>query len=139
MSGQHSRWEDGKAAARRRASRAGRDPIAEARAADQAAAEHGRREAANAGDPWAEPVDLGVPIDPGAPLPHLLADGLRTVLVFHAGLDLDPGWDGTTVMMVHPAADIAPAELDRLRRRRSRLARGPERRSADRSPDHDVV
>lgn len=103
MSGGHSRWEDVKAAARRTASRAGLGPIAEARAADEAAAEAGRREAADAGDPWAEPVELGVSIDPGAPLPHLLADGLRAVLVFHAGLDPDPSWDGTTVTVIDPA------------------------------------
>ncbi len=110
MSGGHSRWEDVKAAARRKASRAGRDPIAEARAADQAAAEAGRRKAADVGDPWAEPVDLGVSIDPGAPLPHLLADGLRAVLVFQAGLDPDPNWDGTTVTVVDPA-DAAARRL----------------------------
>lgn len=31
-------------------------------------------------------VDLGVSIDIGAPLPHLVSDGLRAVVVFHTGL-----------------------------------------------------
>ncbi|MCP4961416.1 MAG: hypothetical protein GY925_19395 [Actinomycetia bacterium] len=42
-------------------------------------------------------------IDPGAPVPHLVTDGLRAVLVFHAGLQPDPDWDGTSVTVVDPA------------------------------------
>ena len=102
MSGGHRRWEDVKAAARRKASRTSRDSVAEALAADEAAAQAGRRRAADAGGPWAEPVDLGVSIDLGAPLPHLVADGHRAVLLFHAGLAPDPSWDGTTVTVIDP-------------------------------------
>lgn len=51
-------------------------------------------------------VDLGVSIDVGAPLPHLVSDGLRAVVVFHAGLEPDPEWDGSTVTVVDPGADV---------------------------------
>ncbi len=81
----------------------GTDPIAAALAGYEAEAAAGRRSAAQAGRPWAEPVDLGVAIDPGAPVPHLVTDGLRAVLVFHAGLEPDPDWDGTSVTVVDPA------------------------------------
>ncbi len=69
----------------------------------EAEAAEGRRSAEQAGRPWAEPVDLGVAIDPGAPVPHLVTDGLRAVLVFHAGLQPGPEWDGTSVTVVDPA------------------------------------
>lgn len=101
MSGQHSRWEDLKGAAGRRFAASG-DSIADAVAADVSAASAGRGSAKAAGLPWAEPIDLRVSIDPGAPLPHLVADGLKAVLVFHGGLPLDPDWDGTTVTVVDP-------------------------------------
>lgn len=55
---------------------------------------------------YAEVVDLGVSIDVGAPLPHLVSDGQRAVVVFHAGLPPDPGWDGASVTVVDPGADI---------------------------------
>ena len=57
-------------------------------------------------DQRAERVDLGVSIDVGAPLPHLLADGQRAAVVFHAGLTPDAGWDGSTVTVVDPAAEV---------------------------------
>lgn len=101
MSGQPSRWEDVKGAARRRFATS-RDPIADAVAADVSAATAGRKSAEAAGSPWAEPIDLGVSIDPGAPWPQLVADGIRAVLVFHAGLPADSDWDGTTVTVVDP-------------------------------------
>ncbi len=43
-------------------------------------------------------------MDTGAPLPHLLTDGQRAVLLFHAGLTPDPDWDGTTVTIVDAAS-----------------------------------
>lgn len=101
MSGQHSRWEDVKRAVRRRFATSG-DPFADAVAADVSAAAAGRKSAEAAGLPWAEPIDLGVSIDPGAPMPHLVADGRRAVLVFHAGLPIEPDWDGTTATVVDP-------------------------------------
>ncbi len=101
MSRQDSWWDDAKRAARRRFD-ASDDPIADAVAADASAAAADRRRADAAGSTWAEPIDLGVSIDPGAPLPHLVADGLRAVLVFHAGLPADPDWDGMTVTVVDP-------------------------------------
>ena len=101
MSGQHT-WGKGVNRAVGRRFATSRDPIADAVAADVSAASAGRKTAEAAGSPWAEPIDLGVSIDPGAPLPHLIADGIRAVLVFHAGLPADPDWDGTTVTVVDP-------------------------------------
>lgn len=34
---------------------------------------------------WAEPIDLGVSIDSGAPMPHLIADGLISPFVAWVG------------------------------------------------------
>jgi hypothetical protein len=98
MSNRDSRWRGIK-----RAAGGASDPIADAPAAYEVAAEVERPKAEATGSPWAEPVDLGVSIDPGAPLPHLIADGQRAVLVFHAGLPANPGWDGTTITVVDPA------------------------------------
>ena len=55
---------------------------------------------------FAQVVDLGVSIEVGAPLPHLVSDGTRAVVVFHAGLAPDPKWDGFTVTVVDPGADV---------------------------------
>ena len=51
---------------------------------------------------FAEGIDLGVSIDVGAPLPHLVADGMRAVVVFHAGLPHDTDWGGRSVTVVDP-------------------------------------
>ena len=56
---------------------------------------------------WVEPIELGVDIDEGAPLPHLFLDSHRAVLLFHSGLPQDPLWDGTTVTVVDPHAHVA--------------------------------
>lgn len=101
MSGQDSRWQHVKGAAKRTFAASG-DPVAGAVTEDASAAAAGRNSAEAAGPPWAEPIDLGVSIDPGAPLPHLVAGGTRAVLLFHAGLPLDPDWDGTTATVVDP-------------------------------------
>ena len=53
-----------------------------------------------------EPLDLGVSIDPGAPLPHVVADGDRVVLVFHAAVPPPSGWDGTTATIIDPTDSI---------------------------------
>jgi hypothetical protein len=48
---------------------------------------------------------LGLPqSDVGAPLPHILADDLRLVLVYRIA-DPEPGWDGTTIRIVSGAED----------------------------------
>lgn len=66
-----------------------------------------RRDHSSAGgSARAEVIDVGVTIDVGAPLPHLVMDGHRTVLVFHAGLPHDPSWDGTTVEVIDPSIDF---------------------------------
>lgn len=79
-----------------------RDQIAKLR--ERKAAE--RRRAADLGQPYAEPLDLGVSIDVGAPLPHVVTSGSRTAVVFHRGI-VDPDWDGTYVTVVDPSSDAS--------------------------------
>jgi hypothetical protein len=55
-----------------------------------------RQLAAARGEPWAEPLDLGVAWDGGAPLPHIVSGRGTTVLVCLAH-EVDPNWDGTYV------------------------------------------
>ncbi len=104
MSGGHSKWEDVKAAARRRRVGWTSDSLAAAAQAEAERAESERQAAKTSGRAYAEPIDLGVSMDVGAPLPHLLTDGQRAVLIFHAGLPADPDWDGTTVTVVDPGS-----------------------------------
>lgn len=68
-----------------------------------------RRLAAARGEQWAEPIDLGVTWDAGAPLPHFLSNGSVGVLICRASVP-DPHWDGTSVRIVSPA-DSQPADL----------------------------
>lgn len=58
---------------------------------------------------WAEPLDLGVRWDSGAPLPHLLSNGSRAVLVCRAAT-VDSDWDGTHVSVVSPS-DQTPTDM----------------------------
>jgi len=102
MSGGHSKWEDVKAAALRRRTGWTSDSLAAAARVDAERAGTERQAAKKSGRPYAEPIDLDVSIDIGAPLPHLLTDGQRAVVIFHAGLPADPTWDGTTVTVVDP-------------------------------------
>ncbi|MFL6061804.1 MAG: hypothetical protein ACJ72E_11275 [Marmoricola sp.] len=60
-----------------------------------------RRLAASKNEPWAEPLDLGVTWDSGAPRPHLLSNGHKAVLVCHASA-VDPNWDGTYATVITP-------------------------------------
>ncbi len=61
------------------------------------------------GEQYARQIDLGVRWDVGAPLPHLLSNGLQTWIVCHTAAD-NPDWDGTTVRMVSPS-DTASSAL----------------------------
>lgn len=45
----------------------------------------------------------------GAPLPHLISNGLRSIVVCHAAR-VDPHWDGTSATVVSPS-DPEPAQL----------------------------
>jgi hypothetical protein len=54
-------------------------------------------------DAYAVELDVEVPWDTGAPLPHLLANGHRAYLLFYLA-DPDPDWDGTWARAVDPAA-----------------------------------
>lgn len=68
--------------------------------------------AAAQGGQFAEELDLGVRWDVGAPLPHLVANGLRAAIICRAAVE-DPTWDGTWTRMASPA-DTAEAELIRI-------------------------
>jgi hypothetical protein len=68
-----------------------------------------RQLGAQRGEPWAEPLGLGVRWDLGAPLPHLVSNGSTAVLLCHAST-VDPHWDGTYVSVVSPA-DHEPVSL----------------------------
>ncbi len=46
-------------------------------------------------------------MDAGAPLPHVLSNGRQAVVLFHAGLEPDPDWDGTTVTVIDPSDQLA--------------------------------
>ena len=61
------------------------------------------------GRQYAERIDLGARLDPGAPLPPVLSDSLNTLVIFYLDKP-DPAWDGTTATIVDPAAP-APASL----------------------------
>lgn len=58
---------------------------------------------------WAEPLDLGVVWDSGAPLPHVVSNGSKAVLVCRA-TGTNPNWDGTCVAVVSPS-DQTPAKM----------------------------
>jgi hypothetical protein len=59
-----------------------------------------------AGDEYAVELDFELPWDTGAPLPHLLANGHKTYLLFYLA-NPEPDWDGTWVRVVDPAATEA--------------------------------
>jgi hypothetical protein len=61
------------------------------------------------GEQYAEPLDLGVRWDIGAPLPHVVSDSWRTIVIFHRP-EPDPDWDGTYVRIVH-AGQTTPSAL----------------------------
>lgn len=68
--------------------------------------------AAARGEQYAEVIDLGVHWDTGAPLPHLVAGGLRAAIICRSALH-DPTWDGTSTTMVSPS-DTEEADLIRI-------------------------
>lgn len=68
-----------------------------------------RRLAESRNQAWAEPLDLDVMWDGGAPLPYLLSNGSKAVLFCHAAM-VDPDWDGTHVTVVSPS-DQTPADM----------------------------
>ncbi len=68
-----------------------------------------RQLAAARHDAWAEPLDLGVAWDTGAPLPHLVSNG-STAMLFCRAAVVDPNWDGTYATAVS-ASDQAPSGM----------------------------
>jgi hypothetical protein len=58
-----------------------------------------RRLARTRDDQYAEPIDLGVSWDTGAPLPQVISDSYRTIVIFRRP-EPDLDWDGTHVCVV---------------------------------------
>jgi len=65
-----------------------------------------RRLAELRGEEYAIEIDLGWAWDAGAPLPHLLASERKVYIVCYLREPV-PGWDGTWVQVVDPAAEGA--------------------------------
>jgi len=72
--------------------------------------------ARSVGDECAVDVSWPAPWDVGAPLPHVIASGLRTFVIYQQR-ERDPGWDGSYATMVDPAVPeqrlIAVVEFQR--------------------------
>mgnify|MGYP000530613054 CR=1 FL=1 len=68
--------------------------------------------AAVRGEEYAEVIDLGAVWDVGAPLPHVVASGLRAAVICRAAVH-DPTWDGTAERIVSPS-DAEEADLIRI-------------------------
>jgi hypothetical protein len=78
-----------------------------------------------AGDEYAVEIDFELRWDTGAPLPHMLANGRRTFLLFYLP-NRDPDWDGTWVRVVDPAApEPQPLGVVEFRRVHSVTLGGP--------------
>ncbi len=78
------------------------DVLAELLAAYEQRLQAERDLAAARGEQYAQVIDIGPCWDDGAPLPHLISNGSRTLVVCLASQP-DPDWDGTYVTMVSPA------------------------------------
>ena len=83
------------------------------RAADDVVLMTERALAAARGEAHAVPIAFPVRWSTGAPLPHLLINDHRAVLLFIVE-DLDPDWDGTWVRIVGPTteAEVAVVEFE---------------------------
>lgn len=90
----------------------GRASIRDAIAADDEVAQAERALAAARGQAYAEPVALPVRWCMGAPLPTLLADDYRTLLLFVIADDPDPDWDGRSVRPVGPETEGRIASVE---------------------------
>lgn len=88
-------------AARRRTREGGWSDRDASAAAWEAELDAERALAAYRCEPYAVVIDLGIRWDIGAPLPHVVTDGDRAVIVCRVG-EPDPGWDGSYVTVVSP-------------------------------------
>lgn len=62
-----------------------------------------RKLALSKGEEAAMPCEWEIPWDTGAPCPHVLASGRRTILIYLADT-FDPDWDGSFVSVIDPKA-----------------------------------
>lgn len=87
----------------------------EYRAADSAVLILERECAAVKGEEYAVPLEFPVQWDAGAPMPHLLVNDSKCLLIFYLS-EVDPGWDGTNLSVVDPtseaSASLALVEFD---------------------------
>ena len=88
-----------------------RSPQADAARQQQRALE--RSTAAEMGLPYAEPADLGVQWDAGAPMPVLIS-GLRTFVAFYLRIDDPLPFDETNSSVWDPRPEIGVVEFKRV-------------------------
>ncbi|WP_051951773.1 hypothetical protein [Actinacidiphila yeochonensis] len=69
-----------------------------------------RRRAREAGEEYADLLDVGIELDPGAPLPHVLADGRSVFVLFYLRADSHLP-HSTAVTVVTPQAAHEPIGL----------------------------
>lgn len=61
-----------------------------------------RRRAREAGQEYADPLDLGIEMDPGAPMPHLFANGRSVFVLFYLRAPALAGTSGATSSKPEP-------------------------------------
>jgi hypothetical protein len=89
-----------------------------------------------AGDEYAVELNFELPWSTGAPLPHLLANGHKTYLLFYLA-NPDPDWDGTWVRLVDPSAtEPQPLGVVEFRRVHSVKLGGPNDEAIEGHPLH---
>lgn len=81
----------------------------EYRTADEAVLSLERESAAAKGEEHAIPLEFPAKWDIGAPMPHLLTNDHKCLLIFYLS-ETTSEWDGTVVSVVDPSSD-APASL----------------------------
>jgi hypothetical protein len=85
--------------------------LSEYREADALALGLERQIAALKDEEYAIPLEFPIRWDVGAPLPHLLINDHKALLLFYRRVP-DPNWDGTTCRVVNPASpESAPLAL----------------------------
>lgn len=93
-----------------------------------------RRRARDTGQEYADVLDLGIELDPGAPLPHVLADGHNVFILFY--LRPTRAHDGTTVTVANPRGADEPVGLIEFTGVHSVLFGGPNDEALDGHPLH---
>jgi hypothetical protein len=94
-----------------------------------------RRRARDAGQEYADVLDLGIELDPGAPLPHVLADGHSVFVLFYVRARSRVR-DGITVAVADPRSTDEPVGLIEFTGVHSVLFGGPNDEALHGHPLH---